>query len=125
MIMDNILFWLDIAIGVLSGLSVAIPLGITLYKTIKNLIQEKKWNELVKMTLGFMTEAEQKYSDGADKKALVLAMVQKSAEQIGYNLNVEAENKISALIDDVCDAAKIINTKIEETTNNKQLNDTK
>lgn len=112
--MENVLFWLDIIIGVLSGLSIAIPLGITLYKTIKNLIQEKKWNEIVKMTLGFMTEAEQKYSDGADKKALVLALIQKSAAQIGYNLDAEAETKISNLIDSICDASRIINTKIEE-----------
>ena len=113
--MDNVLLWLDIIIGVLSGLSVAIPLGITLYKTITSLIQEKKWNELVKMTLEFMTEAEQKYLDGADKKALVLAMIQKSAAQIGYNFDSEAETKISNLIDSICDAAKIINTKKEET----------
>ena len=112
--MENVLFWLDIIIGVLSGLSVAIPLGITLYKTIKNLIQEKKWNELVKMTLGFMTEAEQRYSSGEDKKTLVLAMIQKSANQIGYNLYAEAETKISDLIDSICEASKVINTKIEE-----------
>lgn len=117
--MENVLLWLDIIIGVLTGLSVAIPLGVTLYKTIKNLIQEKKWNELVKMTLGFMTEAEQKYSDGADKKALVLAMIQKSATQIGYNLDAEAESKISGLIDSICDASKIINTKVEDITDKK------
>ena len=113
--MENILFWLDIIIGVLSGLSIAIPLVVTLYKTIKNLIQEKKWNELVKMTLGFMTEVEKKYTDGADKKALVLAMVQKGATQIGYSLDAESETKISNLIDSICDAAKIINTKVAET----------
>lgn len=112
--MENILVWLDIIIGVLSGLSIAIPLGITLYKTIKNLVQEKKWKEIVELTLGFMTEAEQKYSDGADKKALVLALVQKSANQIGYNLDAESETKISELIDKICEASKIINTKIEE-----------
>ena len=117
--MENVLLWLDIIIGVLTGLSIAIPLGVTLYNTVKNLIQEKKWNELVKLTLGFMTEAEQKYTDGADKKALVLAMIQKSATQIGYNLDAEAEGKISDLIDSICDAARIINTKIEETTDKK------
>ena len=113
--MENVLFWLDIIIGVLTGLSVAIPLVITLYKTIKNLIQEKKWDELVKMTLGFMTEVEQKYINGADKKALVLAMIQKSAVQIGYNLDTESETKISNLIDSICDAARIINTPTEAT----------
>ena len=34
--MENVLLWLDIIIGVLSGLSVAIPLGVTLYKTISS-----------------------------------------------------------------------------------------
>ena len=66
------------------------------------------------MTLEFMVEAEQKYSDGADKKALVLAMVQNSASQIGYVLDDEAKTKISDLIDGVCDASKFINTHIEE-----------
>ena len=113
--MDNVLLWLDIIIGVLSGLSIAIPLIITLSNTIKNLIKEKKWNELVQMTLEFMVEAEQKYSDGADKKVLVLAMIQSSANQIGYNLDNESEAKISELIDSICDASKIINTKIEKT----------
>ena len=112
--MENVLIWLDIIIGVLSGLSVAIPLGVTLYKTIKNLIQEKKWNEIIKLTLEFMVEAEQRYSDGADKKTLVLAMIQKSVNQIGYNLDAESETKISELIDRICEASKIINTKIEE-----------
>ena len=116
--MENVLLWLDIIIGVLSGLSVAIPLVVTLYNTIKKLIQEKKWNELVQMTLGFMVEAEQKYSDGTDKKTLVLAMVQNSANQIGYNLDDESKTKLSELIDNICDASKIINTKIEETNNN-------
>ena len=113
--MENVLLWLDIIVGVLTGLSIGIPLVITLYKTIKNLIQEKKWNELVKMTLGFMTEVEQKYTNGADKKALVLAMIQKSANQIGYNLDTESEAKISDLIDSICDAARIINAQIEAT----------
>ena len=112
--MENVLLWLDIIIGVLTGLSIAIPLGITLYKTIKNLIQEKKWNELVKMTLGFMTEVEQKYINGADKKALVLAMIQKSAVQIGYTLDVESEAKISDLIDSICDAARVINSETDK-----------
>ena len=112
--MENVLLWLDIIIGVLSGLSIAIPLGITLYKTIAKLVKEKKWNELVEMTLEFMTEAEQKYSNGEDRKVLVLAMVQRSASQIGYNLDAEAETKISDLINSICDAAKIINAKTEE-----------
>ena len=61
-----------------------------------------------------MAEAEKKYSEGEDKKALVLAMVQKGATQIGYDFDTEAETKISELIDSICDASKIINTKIEE-----------
>lgn len=113
--MENILLWLDIIIGILSGLSIAIPLIIALFNTIKNLVKEKKWNELVQMTLEFMTEAEQKYSDGADKKVLVLAMIQNSADQIGYSLDDESEAKISELIDNICDASKILNTKKEET----------
>lgn len=117
--MENVLLWLDVIIGILSGLSVAIPLAITLYNTIKKLIKEKKWDELVQMTLEFMVDAEQKYSNGSDKKTLVLAMVQNSAKQIGYSWDNESEAKISELINSICDASKIINAKIEETTDKK------
>ena len=114
--MENVLLWLDIIIGVLSGLSVAIPLGVTLYKTVKNLIQEKKWNELVKLVLGFMQEAEQKYSKGEDKKVLVMALAKSGAEKIGYNWNAETETKISEFIDSTCEASKILNSKVKEET---------
>lgn len=113
--MENINMWLEIIIEVLTGLTVAIPLVVTLYNTIKNLIKEKKWAELVKKTLEFMTAVENKYSNGADKKTLVMAMIRESAEQIGYNLDAESETKISELIDSICDASRVINSpKVEE-----------
>lgn len=112
--MENVQFWLTIIIEILTGLSIAIPLAIALVNNVKSLFKEKKWNELVKKTLEFMATAEQKYSDGADKKVLVMSMVKTAAEQIGYDFNAESEAKISDLIDSICDAAKVINTKVEE-----------
>ena len=122
--MENVQLWLNIVIEIMTGLTIIIPLVITLVNYIKKLMQEKKWNELVKITLDYMIEAEKKYSNGTDKKTLVIAMVQKSAEQIGYNFDVESETKISNLIDSFCDAAKIINTKVIEEKKENTNNDT-
>ena len=122
--MENVQLWLNIVIEIMTGLTIIIPLVITLVNYIKKLMQEKKWNELVKITLDYMIEAEKKYSNGTDKKTLVIAMVQKSAEQIGYNFDVESETKVSNLIDSFCDAAKIINTKVIEEKKENTNNDT-
>jgi hypothetical protein len=54
-----------------------------------------------------MAEAEEKFKDGADKKAWVMGMVEASAAQINYPIDMEA---VSILIEQLCDMSKKVNS---------------
>lgn len=107
----DIRYWIDIIISVLAGISTCIPLVVALYKVFKQVIDEKNWNKVVAVVLDFMVEAEKQFVEGAAKKAWVLAGVRKSAETIGFNYDIESEKKVSDMIDAICEASKIINSK--------------
>ena len=52
------------------------------------------------------------FSNGADRKQWVMAMVQVSAEAVKYNVNM---TEIGQLIDDLCAMSKVVNgDKTEE-----------
>ena len=59
-----------------------------------------------------MIEAEALYEDGADRKEYVMSMVKETARSINYTYDKEAEEKVSFLIDEICAAAKIINSEV-------------
>lgn len=100
--------WLEIIVSILSGLAVCIPLAIKLVEYVRKLVQEKNWSSIMQIVLRLMTEAEKNYQTGAEKKKYVMD----SIETIKDTLNCEVDmNAISVLIDSVCDASKIINTK--------------
>lgn len=101
--------WIEFVIAVLVGLSTAIPLVRALVIYVKRLGAEKKWGKLVQMVLEQMVLVEQKYNDGIDKKAVVMATIQSCALSVGYELDEEGVRNISELIDAICDAAKTIN----------------
>ena len=42
-------YWIQIAISILSGIAVAIPLIIKLVNVVKDSVKEKNWNLLMKM----------------------------------------------------------------------------
>lgn len=46
------------------------------------------------------------FSNGADRKQWVMAMVQVSAEAVKYNVNM---TEIGQLIDDLCKMSKVVN----------------
>lgn len=101
--------WLQLIVEILSSLAIIIPLGITLYKKIKELISERNWPKLVGMVAVYMAEAEEKLIEGADKKQFVLAMIQTTAAQLGYNLTEEKLQELGDLIDDLCAMSKEVN----------------
>lgn len=101
----------NIVISILSGLAVCIPIVIKLVDTIYNHAKEKNWTAIVELVLQFMKEAETKYNDGAERKEYVLNMIEVSAKQINYNYNEEAKEKVSSMIDSICNASKTINAK--------------
>lgn len=102
-------YWIQIAISILSGIAVAIPLIIKLVNVVKDSVKEKNWNLLMKMTMDYMTEAEKNIASGAERKEWVMSMVIASAANINYPMTDDDVKKIEDLIDTICDASKILN----------------
>ena len=102
-------YWIQIAISILSGIAVAIPLIIKLVNVVKDSVKEKNWNLLMKMTMDYMTEAEKNIASGAERKEWVMSMVNASAANINYPMTDDDVKKIEDLIDAICDASKILN----------------
>ena len=92
--------------SICAGLAVAIPCVAALVKYVRKAIQEKNWAALVKLVADLMKQAEQKFSEGADRKAWVLAMVIGASDSINYEID---EAVVSQLIDDLCNMAKVVN----------------
>ena len=101
--------WINIIISILSGVAVCIPLVISLINFVKQVAKEKKWNLLVSNVLQLMIKAEQDYEHGAEKKEYVMNAIKLISEQIGYNFDEEAENKVSHMIDEICSLTKVVN----------------
>ena len=100
--------WTTIILPILSGLITAIPLLITLVKYIQKVIKEKNWGAVVQLVLKLMAEAEQLYSDGAEKKQYVMSAIKEMESTLQYDVD---EKAIGDLIDSVVTATKKINIK--------------
>ena len=100
--------WMDIILPILSGLVAAIPLVIKLVDVVQKAHKEKNWGVVVQFTLKLMAEAEQNYSNGADKKAYVISTIKTMENTLQYDID---EKAIGELIDSVVAATKKINTK--------------
>lgn len=98
--------WVKLILSNATGVVAIIGLLITMGKYVKQAVQEKRWGKIVKLVTGYMSEAEKKFEDGADKKQWVLAMVQVSAEQMKYDINM---SEVAQLIDDLCTMSKVVN----------------
>lgn len=106
--------WTQLIIAILGGIATAIPLIIKLVSVVQSAIREKNWNQLVKMTMDYMTQAEKNFESGAERKEWVMSMVKTSAATINYTLTDEDIIKLSDLIDAICSASKIINNELEK-----------
>lgn len=106
--------WYEILVSILSGLAVTIPLVVKLVEYVKKAIQEKNWNNLLTLVMNLMVQAEEKFDNGADRKAWVLSMVEASAKTINYDVDLA---QVGQLIDALCAMSKQVNApKIEEVT---------
>lgn len=106
--------WYEILVSILSGLAVTIPLVVKLVEYVKKAIQEKNWNNLLTLVMNLMVQAEEKFDNGADRKAWVLSMVEASAKTINYDIDIA---QVGQLIDSLCEMSKQVNApKIEEVT---------
>lgn len=104
--MDNNV--VNIIVSILTGIATAIPLIVQLVKYVKKAIEEKNWNQLLKLVMDLMEEAEKKFDTGAERKEWCLSMVKASASSINYDIDMDA---VSDLIDSLCDMSKIVNGK--------------
>lgn len=98
--------YINYIVAILTGLATAIPLVINLIKYVKKAVKEKNWNQVVKLVMNLMEEAETKFDNGADKKQYVLSMIKASADTINYDIDMDA---ISDLIDSLCNMSKVVN----------------
>ena len=98
--------WVEIIIAILSGLAACIPLVIKLVQYVEKAIKEKNWSALLELIMSYMEEAEQKFEDGATRKEWVMAMIVNSADQLNYDIDLDA---VSAMIDRLCDMANVVN----------------
>lgn len=103
--------WLNYAVSIISGLTVCIPLVISLVKVVRQFIEEKNWAEIVKMVLSLMAKAEALFDNGADRKEWVMEEMRVMASTVNYNYDEVAEAKVSDMIDAICEAAKEVNVK--------------
>lgn len=101
--------WINVIISILSGIAVCIPLVLSLISFVKKVADEKRWNVLVSNVLQLMMNAEKDYEHGVERKEYVMNAIKTIADQIGYNFDVEAEKKVSEMIDEICKMAKVVN----------------
>ena len=106
--------WVDIVVSIMSGLAVCIPLVVKLVNVVSTYVKEKNWSQIVAIVLDLMKEAETLFSDGATKKAYVMASVESAAKSINYNYDEVAKQKVSDMIDAICATAKIVNAEVAE-----------
>lgn len=104
--MDNNV--VNIIVSILTGIATAIPLIVQLVKYVKKAIQEKNWNQLLKLVTDLMEEAEKKFETGAERKEWVMMAIKSSASTINYPIDMD---EISQLIDSLCDMSKVVNGK--------------
>lgn len=93
---------------ILIGLAAIIPLITALIKYVDKAADGKNWNIVVKMVLDLMVQAEQDYSVGSEKKTFVMNQVAVLAKTVNFEIDM---NKVSDLIDALCDMAHEVNVE--------------
>lgn len=108
--------WYEILISVLSGLVTVIPLAVKLVEYVQKATKEKNWNDLLKLVMNLMEQAEGKFDNGEERKEWVLMMVKASADTINYDIDLKV---VAQMIDSLCAMTKVVNApsveeKVEE-----------
>jgi hypothetical protein len=98
--------YMELAISILSGLAVCIPLVIKLVEYIKKAVQEKNWGNLLTIVMNLMAEAEGMFDKGSDKKEWVMNSIQAMSSTINYEIDMKV---VSELIDNLCKMSKQVN----------------
>lgn len=106
--MEHFNFWIQAIISILSGVAILVPLMIKLIDYVKKSTKEKNWNQMLKLVMNLMAEAEDKFDKGADKKEWVMGELKAMADTLNYDIDW---NVVSDMIDKICDVSKEINIK--------------
>ena len=106
--MEHFNFWIQAIISILSGIAVLVPLMAKLVDYVKKSTKEKNWNQMLKLVMNLMAEAEDKFDKGADKKEWVMGELKAMASTLNYDIDW---NVVSDMIDKICDVSKEINVK--------------
>lgn len=101
-------YYINAIIAILTGLVTAIPLVIQLVKYVKEAIRGKNYSNVMALVMSLMAEAEEKYSEGAQKKEYVLSAIKSMEKTLNYDVDEEV---IGAMIDSLVDITKKINIK--------------
>jgi hypothetical protein len=104
--MEHFNFWIQAIISILSGIAVLVPLMIKLVQFIQANTKEKNWNQMLKLVMNLMAEAEDKFDRGADKKEWVMGELQAMAGTLNYDIDWDV---VSDMIDKICDVSKELN----------------
>ncbi len=102
----NINDWVNLIVSILAGLATAIPLIIKLVQYIQKAVKEKNWTSLMQLVLKLMTEAEKKFSTGAERKEYVMTTIKSMESTLQYDIDEEV---LSEMIDSIIEATKKIN----------------
>lgn len=106
--MEQFNFWIQTIISILSGIAILTPLIIKLVQYIQKSVKEKNWNQMLKLVMNLMAEAENLYEDGASKKEWVLKELHAVADTLNYEIDWVI---VSDMIDALCDMAHEVNVK--------------
>lgn len=104
--MSQFNFWIQAIISILSGIAVLVPLMIKLVQFIRANIREKNWNQMLKLVMNLMADAEEKFDKGSEKKEWVMGQLEAMAGTLNYDIEWDV---VSEMIDKICDVSKELN----------------
>lgn len=98
--------WTNIILPIISGLVACVPLVIKLIEYIQKVAKEKNWTALMQLILKLMTEAEENYATGAERKEYVIDSINAIKGTLNYDVDMTV---VSDMIDSIISATKKIN----------------
>lgn len=101
--------WIELLVAALCGLIVCIPLVAQFVEVVREAVRERNWAMLIRMVMNFMVEAEKAFDNGYDRKQWVMSQLDAAAASVNYDLNDDSRQKISDMIDAMCEMAHTVN----------------
>lgn len=102
--------WLKFILSNVTTIMTIVILVVKLIEYVQKAIKGENWGEVLGIVMGYMDKAEKKFDNGADRKEWVLSMMEVSADTINFDIDMD---KISQLIDDLCNMSKKVNAHAE------------